>query len=86
MNVWLVSFIKGKEERTPMFIYVEAPDAVTAIEEASRIVRDEHGWGTGVFFTEVYCVDREGDDLDIDIGVVDEDIFTESGDYEYIKW
>ena len=83
MNGWVVDFMKGKEERTPLYIIVEAPDAVTAIEEASRIVRDEYGWGASVFFTNIGLRDLEEDD---EIGVVQEDSIMEPEDYENVKW
>ena len=83
MNRWVVDFIKGKEERRPLYIVVEAPDAVTAIQEAARIVRDEYGWGASVYFTNITFKDSfEGDE----IGVVKEDPIMESGDYEGLKW
>lgn len=83
MNRWMVDFIKGKEERRPLYIIVEAPNAVTAIEEASRIVRDEYGWGASVYFTNIGIKDSFEDD---EIGVVKEDPIMESGDYEGLKW
>ena len=83
MNRWVVDFIKGKEERSPLYIIVEAPDAVTAIEEASRIVRDEYGWGASVFFTNIGHKDFEEDD---EIGVVKQDPIMEPEDYKEVKW
>ena len=83
MNRWVVDFMKGKEERKPLYIIVEAPDAVTAIEEASRIARDEYGWGVSVFFTNIGLRDFEEDD---EIGVVKEDSIMEPEDYENVKW
>ena len=83
MNRWFVDFIKGKEERRPLYIIVEAPDAVTAIQEAARIVRDEYGWGASVFFTDIGLRDFIEDD---EIGVVKEDPIMEPGDYKGVKW
>ena len=83
MNGWVVDFMKGKEERTPLYILVEAPDVVTAIEEATQIIRDEYGWGASVFFTDISLRNFIEDD---EIGVVKEDPIMESGDYEELKW
>lgn len=83
MNRWVVDFMKGKEERRPLYIIVEAPDAVTAIQEAARIVRDEYGWGASVFFTNIGIKDPFEDD---EIGVVKEDYIMEPGDYKEVKW
>lgn len=83
MNGWVVDFMKGKEERTPLYILVEAPDVVTAIEEATQIIRDEYGWGVSVFITNIGLRDLEEDD---EIGVVKEDSIMEPEDYENVKW
>ena len=83
MNRWVVDFMKGKEERKPLYIIVEAPDAVTAIQEATRIVRDEYGWGASVYFTNI---DIKGPFNDDEIGVVKEDCLMEPEDYKEVKW
>lgn len=83
MNRWIVDFIKGKEERRLLYIIVEAPDAVTAIQEAARIVRDEYGWGASVFFTNIGIKDPIEDD---EIGIVKEDCLVEQEDYKEVKW
>lgn len=83
MNRWRVDFIKGKEEKKPLYIIVEAPDVVTAIEKATQIIRDEYGWGVSVFFTNIGLSDLEEDD---EIGVVKENSIMEPEDYENVKW
>ena len=83
MNGWVVDFMKGREERKPLYIIVKAPDVGTAIEEATQIIRDEYGWGVSVFFTNIGLRDLEEDD---EIGVVKEDSIMEPEDYENVKW
>ena len=83
MNRWMVDFIKGKEEKKPLYIIVEAPDAVAAIQEAARIVRDEYGWGAGVFFTDIGLRDFMEDD---EIGVVKDDPIMDPEDFKEVKW
>lgn len=83
MNRWRVDFIKGKEEKKPLYIIVEAPDVVAAIQEAARIVRDEYGWGAGVFFTDIGLRYFMEDD---EIGVVKDDPIMEPEDFKEVKW